>query len=66
MQVVSYIPKILKQGDSSTDYFSETIKQKISFQRMSRSRVFLLRLKTIAMCFKLNTFDDNLTGNVCE
>ena len=52
MQVVSYIPKILKQGDSSTDYFSETIKQKLSFQRMSRSRVFFTEIEDHSYVFQ--------------
>ena len=33
---------------------------------MPSSMVFFTRLKTIAMCFKLNILHDNLTGNVYE
>ena len=49
MQVVSYTPKVLEQGDYSTDYlteiFSETFKGKLSFQNMSSSRVFFTNIE---------------------
>ena len=49
MQVVSYRPKILQQGDYSTDYLSEiflkTFKGKLSFQNMSSSRVFFTKIE---------------------
>ena len=49
MQVVSYRPKILQQGDYNADYlseiFSEAFKGKLTFQKMSSSRFFFTKIE---------------------
>ena len=47
-------------------YFQKLLKESSVFRTFLAAGSFLLRLKTIAMCFKLNIFHDNLTGNVYE
>ena len=70
MQVVSYRPKILKQGDYSTyclsELFSETFNRNFSFQNISSSRVFFIKTEDHGYVFQANIFHDNLTDNVYE
>ena len=45
-------------------YFPKLLKESLVFRARLVAGSFLLRLKTIDVRFKLNTFHDNLAGNV--
>ena len=62
-KIVQMVPKSHNALHLS-ETFSETFKGQLSFLSMSRIMAFFTRLKTIAMCFRLNIFHNNLTGNV--
>ena len=67
LKVVNYVPNILKQGDSSTNIFSENFRntlKKLHFQSTSCGRVFFTKIKTITMCYEINVFPNNLKEKV--
>ena len=70
MQVLDHRPETLQQTGSSADIlsevFSKTFRKNLVFRACLIVGFSLLRLKTITVCFKLNIFHNNFTGNVYE
>ena len=64
MQVMNYRPKTLYPGDFNKDHFSEMFFKNFKGNLLVVGS-FLLALKNVTMCFKLNIFN-NFTGNVLE
>ena len=68
MQVLDHRPETLQQAGSSADFlsevFSKTFREDLVFRACLIVGSILLRLKTVTICFKLNIFHNNFTGNV--
>ena len=64
LQIANYRPKTLTEYNSNIDFMIENLPKLVKnisvFGAHLKARPFLLKLKTVAVCFKLNIFHNTL------